>query len=244
MGIIEKLVTFLAVLIVIAVGACVGFFTYWPKKSGMPGVTINSAIDLNDWFKEQRDPQSNGIKKEYVDIEGINNTVRKIKTKKNGASVKQLTKKQIASKTKSSKFDNYFESSGRPIPKNEAVPKIPWVRIQEGVRYVKPKKVPRILYDKIQHFEDAFDSAKDGGGEFEETEFGSAYRINWVKPKSHLSRVAGLRKGDKILSVNGHKIGNSFTAARQLYDQLKNEKRFAVKVLRDGQPTMLSFSVN
>jgi hypothetical protein len=242
MGILEKIVTFLSVLTVIAVGVCVTFFTFVPKKSGMPDEVIISQLALNEWLDRERNPTKK--RNQFVDAIQINKMVRSNQQKSGKAAPKRLSQKEIAAKTRSAKFDNYFESTGQSIPKSEAVPAIPWVRIQEGVRYVKPKKVPAILYDKLQHFQDAFDSAKEGGGEFEETEFGSAYRINWVKPKSHLSKVAGLRPGDKILSVNGHKIGNSFTAARQLYDTLKNEKRFAVKVLRDGQPTMLSFSVN
>lgn len=239
MGFVEKLVTIFSVLIVVANGSLVTFYTIVPRNSGIPDEAIESEIILNEWLDDEQNPGQRGQK--FVNVQEISQIVRKIR-KKTGAK-KALSKSQIAAKTKSAKFDNYFESSGKAVPKDEAHPQIPWIRIQEGVRYVKPKRVSPLMYKKVQHFQDAFDSAKDGGGEFEETEFGPAYRINWVKPKSHLSKVAGLQPGDKILSVNGHKIGNSFTAARQLYDQLKNEKKFAVKVLREGQPTMLSFSV-
>lgn len=239
MGLLEKLITIFSVLVVLANGSLVTFYTFVPRNSGIPDQAIDSEIILNEWLDDEQNPEQRG--KKFVDVREIRQIVQKIR-KKTGAKA-ALSKAQIAAKTKSSQFDNYFESSGSAVPKDEAHPKIPWIRIQEGVRYVKPKRISPLMYKKVQHFQDAFDSAKDGGGEFEETNFGPAYRINWVKDTSPLGKVAGLKAGDKILSVNGHKIGNSFTAARQLYDQLKNEKKFAVKVLRDGQPTMLSFAV-
>lgn len=245
MIILERIITILSVLTVLLIGSAVTFFTIVPKKSGMPDEVIDSELSLNDWLEEKRNPKSNGAKRKQFAVITPAQARPKTPGSKNkpAARPKQVNLQQIAAQTKKKSYDNYIEADGKTIPQNQAVSGIPWLRYQEGVTYYKPKKIPRILHEKLQHFEDAYEAAQQGGGEFKETPFGTAYNINWVNPKSHLSKVAGLQPGDKILSINGHKIGNSFTAARGLYDELKNESRFAVKILRNNKPTVLSFSM-
>jgi hypothetical protein len=242
MSILEKLVTLLSALTVLLVGTGVTFSTIIPKESGTPKIAEQTELKVTQWLTEAADKaagrSSSGI------IQPVEFTAQGTpRVGKTGRPAPRIDKKEIAKRTKEASFDNYVEADGRPIPPEQAVQGVPWLRAQPGVTYYRPKKVPRILYEKVQHFRDAIDTAREGGGEFLETPYGNAYKVTWVKPGSHLNGVVGLTPGDQILSVNGHKIGNSFTAARQLYEQLKNEKRFAVKVLRDGQPTMLSFTV-
>ena len=74
----------------------------------------------------------------------------------------------------------------------------------------------RILDRKYQSFSDAKDLVMGGGGEFVETSMGTAYQINWVNQNSHLFSKVGLRKGDKIISVNGQPVGKSAAAGNAL----------------------------
>jgi hypothetical protein len=136
--------------------------------------------------------------------------------------------------------ENYIDTTGNVPPQERADPNIAWLRKEPGVTYYKPEQVPEILYQKFQSFDDAFEVAQQGGGEFVD----GRYRVNWIQPDSYLTTKLGLQPGDEVISVNGHPVGNSFSAGRAMYDQLKNEKRFAVKVLRGGSPVVLSFSVN
>jgi len=241
----ERLILIVVGLVVVVAGVCVVFFTMVPKKSGMPDEAVTSQLLVDEWLnvrrriaRGDRTPTS-----EMITLDTIKGHQRRTGSGGAASAGQPVKMAEVAKKTKSADYDNYVESDGKPIPEAEAVPGIPWLRYQRGVSYTRLKKVPRILYEKVQHFQDAYDAAQQGGGEFKESEFGPSYRINWVQPDSTLGKVAGLRPGDQILSINGNKIGNSFTAARGLYEQLKNEKRFAVKVLRGGKPTVLSFNV-
>ena len=58
------------------------------------------------------------------------------------------------------------------------------------------------------------------------------------------ARRLGLREGDRILSVNGHPVGDGVAAGQQLYALLKAETRFAVLVERQGRRELLSFYVD
>ena len=71
-----------------------------------------------------------------------------------------------------------------------------------------------------------------------------AYVLDSVDDKSLLRTKIGLQQGDQVISVNGHPVGNSVSAGRGLYEQLKSERRFAIKVRRKGQETILSYYAN
>ena len=141
---------------------------------------------------------------------------------------------------------DYFNSEpGTSLPPGQVIEGYPWLRKVQGVTYHKPKRMPRILYEKYQSFEDSFELAQQGGGEFVSAAGGeSAYQVNWVDPNSILARRLGLKDGDKVISVNGNPIGSSMGAGKALYEQLKNETKFAVLVERQGKRELLSFFVN
>lgn len=255
MPIFEKVVTILVIITVVLIGGSVtafsvaeSFYNVKIRQSGTPDEVIQSQLSINDWVDGRRAAlEGRAAPPPVIRLDSIADRLAELRARRarNGGKAGPLTRKEVAANIKGKGFDNYVNTEGRPIPPDESVPGIPWVRLQEGVDvYVQPKRVPQVLYDKLQHFPDAYEEAQQGGGEFEETEFGPAYRINWVNPKSYLGKVAGLEGKDRIISVNGRPVGNSFTAGQQLFEELKNETKFAVKVLRGGKVTMLSFSIN
>lgn len=129
---------------------------------------------------------------------------------------------------------------GEAIPLERQVPGVPWLLRHEGVVSMQPRAIPQIIHDKLQGFDDAFAEAQQASGEFQD----GRYRLTWVEPSSLLGTTLGLREGDEIVSVNGHPVGQTFAAARGLYDMLRSQKRFAVRLRRGGQDVMLSFHVD
>lgn len=242
MQFLERLVTFLAVVTVLVVVSLVTFFSIYPLKSGIPDEAIKTQEATIRWLENGGRVTSPNSAPKMVDLSAFENRRRQAR-RSSGKPVQAPKAAEVAQQTKSKSFDNYVSTAGRDIPKDEQVPGIPWVRYQPGVRYVRARSVPSLLHRQLQSFQEAYKAGKGAAGKFEDTKFGPAYRITWVQPKSHLADMAGIQSGDKILSVNGRKIGNSFTAAKQLYEELKNESRLAVKVLRNGKPTVLSFQV-
>jgi general secretion pathway protein C len=67
------------------------------------------------------------------------------------------------------------------------------------------------------------------------------FKLSAVRPGSWLDRL-GLRNGDTLESVNGYELT---TAAQALlaYMSLRNETRFAVRIVRRGLPQTLSFEI-
>jgi general secretion pathway protein C len=67
------------------------------------------------------------------------------------------------------------------------------------------------------------------------------FKLYAVRPGSWLDRL-GVRNGDTLESVNGYELA---TPAQALlaYTILRNETRFAVRIVRRGQPQTLSFEI-
>jgi len=124
---------------------------------------------------------------------------------------------------------------------DEMVEGMPWLKKQPGVTYSRPQKVPEILAKKYQSFDEAWEQAKTGGGEFVATDGESGYQVNWLDPNSGLGKGLGLRPGDKVISINGQSIGESPQAGVKLFEQLKNDGRFVVKIERNGEQMVLTF---
>jgi general secretion pathway protein C len=66
-------------------------------------------------------------------------------------------------------------------------------------------------------------------------------KLSAVRPGSWLDRL-GLRSGDTLESVNDYELA---TPAQALlaYMSLRNQTRFAVRIVRRGQPQTLSFEI-
>jgi hypothetical protein len=243
LDIIEKIVFVFAVIAIVLVAGLVVTFSIISKESGISKEEVDATIAVDDWLDKARQ-LANG---QQVSTSKILLSVpvaapvgaaspgqqpgKSGAPAAGGANAPQIAQQKTG--------DNYFDSSGN-IPPQERVEGIPWLRKQEGVTYYKPESVPQILYQKFQSFDDAWQVAQEGGGEFVD----NRYRVNWITPDSYLATKVGLQPGDEVISVNGHPVGNSFSAGRAMYDDLKNEKHFAVKVRRNGQDVVLSFYVN
>ena len=141
MIVLEKIVVAVSALTAFLVGGGVAFVTKFPQHSGMPDEAIQSQIKLNEWL----DSRTVAGKRRQAPIV----IPTKTRSRKGGPPPKPISPQEIAKETKARKYDNYIETDGQNIPPDEAVPGIPWLRAQPGVKYYRPKKVPRILHTKL-----------------------------------------------------------------------------------------------
>lgn len=237
----EKLVMFLAGLAVLGVGGFVTFCSMLPGglRSGIPDVCETSALATQDWLQEQRRRSGRGgaasVKLEVGEIAFAAQPVPVAPPSAPG--------EPNAPQPPPAARSDYFEVSGN-VPTGEQIPGFPWLRRVPGVNYAQPQQVPDILYRKYQSFEATWDLVQQGGGSFTTTSDGkTAYQVNWLDEQSYLATRLGLKPGDKVISVNGQPLGTSMGAGKAMYEQLKNERRFAVLIERQGQPVVLSFFV-
>jgi hypothetical protein len=230
---VEKMIFALAVVAIMMVAGLVGFFSFLIQKdSGISLEECQATDNCDKWLSDARTLASG----QQVSTSGVLLAAGPMNTGAGGAGGAA----KAAPKVAPGQVDTYIVKDGESIPQQEQVPGVPWLRKQEGVTYMKPEAVPQIYYEKYQAFDDAWSEAQRGSGEFVD----GRYKINYVDPSSLLGTKVGLREGDEIESVNGQPIGASFNASRGLYDSLKGEKHFAVKVRRGGQDVILSFYVN
>lgn len=236
---LEKLVLALATLAVLAVGGLVVTLSILPLRSGIPKVAVESSLATQDWLGRLRNGGRPAGPAELMRFD------TPLPPPKPAADQPPPTPGQPAPPptATASASTGYFEASGN-IPPAEQVPGFPWLRRMPGVAYTQPQQVPDILYKRYQSFDETWTLVQEGGGEFTTTGKGeTAYQVNWVDENSYLYSRLGLRRGDKVISVNGQPIGTSLTAGKALYEQLKGERRFAVMIERQGQPLVLSFYV-
>ena len=235
---LEKIVIALAVLAIVLVAGLVSVFSFvTPLSSGISKEEETATLNIEKWLEDARRVASGQAV--------ITGPVAIWTEPAHGGGGVAVTPggqqpAPAAPKAQPGQQDNYIAHEGETISQQEQVPGIPWLRKQEGVTYMRPEAVPQIVAERYRGFEEAWQAAQQGAGEFVD----GKYRINWVDPNSLLATKVGIQQGDQIISVNGHPVGGSFSAGRQLYDSLKGEKHFAVKVLRNGQEVMLSFYVN
>lgn len=238
---LEKLVLGLSGVTVVGVGALVVGLSIMPLRSGIPQVAVDSSLATQDWLLKLRQREGK--------VAGPSGPFMKFDTplppQPNQPAAPPPAPGQPAPppQAPAGPVTTYFDGTGN-IPVGEQVPGFPWLRRVQGVEYVPPQQVPQILYHRYQSFEETWTLVQEGGGEFTQTEKGeTAYQVNWLDNNSYLATRLGLQKGDQIISVNGKPIGTSLTAGRGLYEQLKGERRFAVLVMRNRQPVVLSFYV-
>jgi hypothetical protein len=237
---VEKLILFLAGVAVLAVGALVAAFSILPPRSGIPDVCVTSALATQDWLQQQRRRSGRG----GVGALELAPGQIAIQAQPQGSPVFQNQPQAPSDGSAPQTAVNYFEASGN-VPQAEQVPGFPWLRRMPNVAYAAPQQVPEVLYRKYQSFEETWDLVQQGGGQFVQTNKGeTAYQVTWMDENSYLATRIGLRPGDKVISVNGQPIGQSLTAGKSMYEQLKGERRFAVLIERGGQQVVLSFYVN
>ncbi len=235
----EKLVLVLAGGAIVAVGGLVVTLSVMPLRSGIPKVVVDASLATQDWLQAQR--RAKGTVKGPGMIQ-FDTPLPPAPRAADAPPPKPGEKP--APVVAAAATGSYYEASGN-IPPAEQVPGFPWLRRVPGVAYVQPQKVPDILYRRYQSFDETWTLVQEGGGEFTTTGKGeTAYQVNWVDDQSYLYSRIGLRKGDKVISVNGQPIGTSLAAGKGLYEQMKGERRFAVLIERQGQPVVLSFYVD
>lgn len=241
---VEKITFAFAAIAIVLVAALVVTCSIFPKETGISKEEVDATIAVDDWLDKAR-AVANGqqlntskVLLQAAPPPAVASPVQPGRPGAPGAKSDGAGNVNVVSRPVPS-GENYIDTKGN-VPPQERVEGIPWLRKQEGVTYMRPESVPQILYEKYQSFEDAWDVAQQGGGEFVD----GRYKINWIQPDSYLTTKVGLQPGDEVISVNGHPVGNSFTAGLAMYNQLKGEKRFAVKVRRNGQDVVLSFFVN
>lgn len=237
---LEKLVLGLSGVTVVGVGALVTGLSIMPLRSGIPQVAVDSSLATQDWLLRLRQGAGKiATQQGYVKFD----TPLPAQPGQPAPAPTAPGQPAAPQPAPAGPVTTYFDAGGN-IPVGEQVPGFPWLRRVQGVEYVPPQQVPQILYNRYQSFEETWTLVQEGGGEFTQTDKGeTAYQVNWLDNNSYLATRLGLKKGDQIISVNGKPIGTSLTAGRGLYDQLKGERRFAVLVLRDKQPVVLSFYV-
>ena len=234
MELLEKLVSVVAVIVIVLVAALVGVFSFViQQSSGISHEEEVAAIAVDDWLGEARQASAGQhLSKVIVQAGPVGAAVATPNGQKPGGTAPKPAQP--------GQPDNYIANEGEQIPVNEQVPGVPWLRRQEGVTYMRPESVPQVVAERYKGFDEAWQAAQQGAGEFVD----GKYKINWVDPNSLLATKVGLQPGDQIVSVNARPVGNTFGANPQLYYSLKGSKQFAVKVLRNGQDVVLSFFVN
>jgi membrane-associated protease RseP (regulator of RpoE activity) len=216
----EKIASVFVVLAVVLVATLAGFFSFViPKSSGISREEANADQAVIDWLADARRvatgrPNQIAVPSAAVAAPGA------------PAPVARPTEDLVARR-------------GELIPVKEQVPGIPWQRQRPGTNYFPPREVSRVVYERLQGFDEVRAEAEQGGGEYQD----GRYKITWIDPDSALART-GLQPGDQIISVNGHPIGQGTSANRALYESLKGQTRFAILVLRQGQEVMLSLYTN
>lgn len=238
----EKLIMFMAGLAVLGVG---GFVTFCSLvgglRSGIPEVVEHAALDTQDWLQAQRSRSGRaGVASVALEAGEIAYRAQPVVA---APQAPTADGQPPPASTPPTARSDYFEVGGN-VPAGEQIPGFPWLRRVPGVNYAQPQQVPDILYRKYQSFDATWNLVQEGGGSFTTTTDGkTAYQVNWVDEQSYLATRIGLKPGDKVISVNGQPIGTSLGAGKAMYEQLKNERRFAVLIERNGQPVVLSFFV-
>lgn len=239
LDLIERLIFGVAMLTVVAVGASVAAVSVlFPGgiRSGISDGAVKADQATLDWLQQLRIRKGSGpaFQDFYVPAPKEAGLAKGTDGKpKDAAAFKKAITKVVANTA----------PSQAPLKKSEAVPHTPWLRQVPGVRYKPRRVVSRLMYQKFQSFQDAFGEAQSGGGEFVETDHGTAYQLNWANKDSQITKL-GLQQGDQVLAVNGQPLGKSVGAGKELYERLKGESRFSVLVLRKGNKMVIPVEVS
>ena len=240
---LEKLVTASVVLTVVGVGGGVAAMTLtFPGglRSGVPDVASRSDVNTENW------------RWSYLEKKGIVSARDRVTYVPDAPPQAQPGQPAPQPKTKAEqkaegekKAKEYFSNqSGALPPEDRVFPNITWLKKVPGVAYTRPRRVSNFVYQKYQSFNDTWNAAQAGGGEFTETSDGqTAYKVNWVDPRSELASMVGLKPGDKVIAINGQPVGRSVQAGRAMYEQMKGQKRYAVMIERGGRKMVLPFYV-
>ena len=62
-----------------------------------------------------------------------------------------------------------------------------------------------------------------------------------MHPESPIAKGLDLRRGDRVIAVNGQPIGDGPRAGMKMFESLKNEGRFVVLIERNGERVTLTY---
>ncbi|MBI3723510.1 hypothetical protein HY251_06090 [bacterium] len=243
---VEKIIVAFAGLVIVGTAGLVTMFSIVPKQSDVSREEVDAQIAFDRWLDDARTVANGGVIQNHFTPLHVPTSAPGARggTHPGGAATAKTGGAKGASSVgtvpKPGASENYFDSSCS-VPADEQVGNYSWLRRQEGVVYMKPEPVPRVMVEKYQSWDDAWNLVyNEGSGQFVD----GKYQIDTLGENSYLRTKLGLQQGDKVISVNGHPVPNSVGAGQGLYQQLKGEKRFAVKVLRNGQEMVLSYYIN
>jgi hypothetical protein len=107
---------------------------------------------------------------------------------------------------------------------------------------IKRYNIPESEVDKFSSFPDLYDEVSKSKSIFtREKNGGPIILVTKVCTNSIVDRI-GLKKGDKIRTVNGYRIENA-AQAMLVYNALKDQESFTVEMERDGKVEFLIYDI-
>lgn len=107
---------------------------------------------------------------------------------------------------------------------------------------LRPQPLSRLLYERwrndLPHLRELAALAK---GRFVAGEGGIGFQVDEVQPGSPLLTLAGIQPGDRLLSVNGLPFSASEREQTNMWERLRAERRWVLRLLRDGQVVVTTF---
>lgn len=112
----------------------------------------------------------------------------------------------------------------------------------KGELVLRPQALPRALYDRwrddLPFVRELVAPAK---GRFVAGEGGIQFQVDSIAPGSPLLALSGIQPGDRLLSVNGLPFSGSEREQTNMWERLRGDRRWVLRLLRDGQPIVITF---
>lgn len=111
-----------------------------------------------------------------------------------------------------------------------------------GEVHVRPVALPRALVEKFAGDLPACRKLlEDVTGKFIAAEGGIQFQVDTLVETSPLGDTLGIRVGDRLLSINGLPVTGNEREFQNVWERLKREKRWSLRLVRDGQLVVLNY---
>lgn len=127
----------------------------------------------------------------------------------------------------------WTEEGQVPPPRDEAP--------RPGEVRLRPRAIPRELLPRLRELAQARALCQDARGRFVVVEGGIQFQLDEVAHGSPLATLVGLRAGDRLLSLNDLPFSASEREQVNMWDRLRRERRWTLRLLREGQALAFSF---
>lgn len=127
-----------------------------------------------------------------------------------------------------------WTEEGQVPPPREEAPRPGEVRL-------RPRAIPRELLPRLRELAQARALCQDARGRFVVVEGGIQFQLDEVAHGSPLATLVGLRAGDRLLSLNDLPFSASEREQVNMWDRLRRERRWTLRLLREGQALAFSF---